>query len=459
MFNIIEAEAFFGPTPPARIIGTENEVPVQKQAGQSIHGYMSEEAIERAGFGLIHRESSQLGFMLDNGCSIYLDVGEHIEIDSAEALGPAQAAAADAASIITLQEIIRASHIPHHGVHRTSGTYFRGKANTSGFHENYLIPRKLAGSIQLSHVMASHLSSRLYAMAGTVSAGFQLSQKVDGIGDPAVTTDLGRRTAHGKKPMALITSTSDDVLGNPEWGRLEVRYADPRTSPTANYLAFATTSLVLRMIEHPGAVDIMKLLEKSFVNHAETATRFSKDLAFTAVGQTADGSSYSAVDYQEMLAQAANTLAERIELPDDEEAAIELWFNTCDELRAANFKEGEYGGLLGSMDAALRHRYLASRFKENELDSRNVQAWEANLSWDRILPIGGALLVWSKLPSPYVDRQEIGHLVREPPPTRATIRSNAIRRGKFFLKSATWSRLNFRSGRYRSLTDPYATKL
>jgi hypothetical protein len=446
---ILKPEAFYGETPPDRIIGTEAECNVQIPEGITLNQYMSDRAVELAGFQRIKDSCGYNdGYFYDNGCKIYRDVG-HLEVSSAESRGPRQAVVSDLAGMLALRKIIEASGVPHQGVHRHSGTIIGSSLSTSGYHENYLMPVKVSVDPLVSELIPSHLASRLYSLSGIVGAeGFQLSQKVNGIGGTPITSTYGRRTSHGNKPMAMIPVSDTDTIGSGEWRRLEVRFADAGFSPTARFLTFAATSLVLRLIEHQPLVDTEVLEHYAFKDPVRAAKVFNNDLSFTATAETQSGEQISALDYQEILLTACARLANVIQLPEDEAAAIPLWADVCDAYRRSDLENRNYDGLLDITDLAVRHRYLTNRFLPHEISSENKRAVAMNLVLDRILPTGGSMKYWASRPSPYVSQAEVEDRIHNPPGTRAALRSNAIRTtlnksfgSSYKVKEVNWSTL------------------
>lgn len=453
----VRPQDFYGEHPPERIIGTESECNVQLIPDSEIYlsDYMSDEAVEAAGY-------KKAGSYLDIGYKIYPDVG-HFEICTPESLGPKRAAAADAAGIIVLGDIMEASGYEHGGVHRHSGTIIGAMQRTTGYHENFLIPRSLARSPLVHTVIASFLTSRFQSMAGIVAEdGFQLSQKVKGIGNPPITSSYTRRTGHGNKPMAMIPPEEGDAdtIGNPKWARLEVRFADTGFSRTARFLGLAATSLALRVAEHPEIVDMTKLTDWSFNDFAAAARVFNKDLTFSAVAETTSGKYISAMDYQLALIEASAKLADKIELPADEVAALRLWQRVCDLLKQGDHSGGFDGMLLLATDFAPRYRYLRRKFTDDELHSSNFRGSpnpvEVNLSWDRILPKGGAMTYWENVPSPYVTDTDVQDALQGKSGTRAEARGRLIRKYHRTITDINWARVVTHARAY-DLSNSYAT--
>lgn len=449
MHKSVKPSEFFGDNPPSRIISTESECPIQKN-GHELNQYITSRAIKRAG------HVSADGY-LDSGPRIYDDAG-NLEISAAEMLGPRMAAAGDKAAIILLAKVVKASGVPHRGLHRHSGTAIGNNFSTTGYHINYAFPRSIADSTDFDTIMASQMTSDVWSKSGIVKDGFEFSQKVSDIGEEAVIRVLDRRNERGRKPMAIIPTSREDAgtIGDSRFARFERRYADPGFSLTNNYLKFAADSLVLRMLEHPKAIDLVYLREHSFEDPVDTARYFNNDLTFSKVALTLDGDQISALDYQEILISSAYELADRIHLPEDELAAIDLWATVHEELSGSNIPEGDYGKLLGLLDFAPRHRYLTTHFTPEELKSTNHEAVEAQLNWDRIAPAGTGMEYWSRVPSPYVSDDEVQYIVDNPPPTRASERGRLISdRGSQIIR-VNWSGVTTQYGKIR-LNDAWDT--
>lgn len=332
-----------------------------------------------------------------------------------------------------------------------------------GHHQNYLIARDLANDSLMKTVVSSHLASRgVWAMAGMVgSGGYTLSQKASGIGEP-LQQGLGRRTDHGRKPLAVIPTTNDDtVTPDSGWARLEVRYADACISATGQFLDLVSTSLALRLVEQRHKVDIKELEAMAFRDIVHAVKVFSNDLSLGGVTVRAnDQRRVSAVDYQEALIAEARKLSEKVELPADEVLAIELWQTVCDELRRADLNKGEYGQLPRMLDFAARHLALRRRYEPEEINSHNYEAVAYHLRWDRILPEGYGLRYWARQPSEYVPVKDVESLLEVPPLTRATARRKAF--GMGLLDGMGWSYYAVLAGKTRRtmpLPDPYSSDL
>lgn len=420
--NKIVPHDFYSDEPPDRIIGIEKECSIQPEGMLETSDYISKDARIAAGYRC-------LGNFMDNGFKGYVDLN-FAEIATGEARGPHQAATVDAAVNVVLTDIVNASGLPHRGVFVNSGLVIDGNETSNGYHINYLIPRKIYRTKLFQQIIASSLASSMWTMSGMVGReGFEISQKVSGIGGPALSTNMDRRAYQGYKPMAMVPPISyeKDTVGGRGWARLEVRFADSGFSRRAKELGFAATSLALRLLEHPTAADTDSLYKFSFEHPATAAKLFSKDLTFKQTAPTLDGKNITWLDYQEQLVNAYSDLKKRIKLPDDEVSAIPYIAYIIDQLRQSDFSKNEYGKLPMILDFAARHMYLSSKFDSHDLHSANKDAVSASLSWDRILPSGGGIKYWSQFQPKGLTDDIVAHASRVPQVTRAAIRSRIIR--------------------------------
>ena len=451
----IHPQDFFSENPPDRIIGIESEITIQISSNSDLYNdenkFMNDQVIRDAGF-----RCAGYGY-LDTGGRAYLDM-QNLEIATAECLGPRQAAAADYAGILQIIDIVDASELEHDGLFRNTGTAIKGVAETTGYHENYLIPRSITSETDFNTLLPSFWASRMWAGAGMVNDGFELSQKIAGIGFQTITNELSNRITHGSKPMAIVPpegADQDTITPGGDYARLEVRFADANFSKTINFLDLAATSLTLRLVEHKDKINNDLLIAKSFESPGFAAQYFSTDLCFTRTMETLDGDTISAINYQELLLEQALALNEIIELPDDEKIALPLWGHVLDQLKLADLKKNEYAGLLELADFAIRHFYLMKRFDEPQINSYNAEVVAASLAWDRISPSGPAMRYWDKIDSPYVSYSEILKLYDTPPRTRAAARGNLIK-DNHGEKYASWNSLKTKNGDYYRFDDPYS---
>ncbi len=463
MESHITPNNFYGDCPPDRIIGIECEYSLQQGRSSSrelmpISRYMTAKAIAQAGLYNFNQAK-----YLDNGGGIYIEVGDHLEYDTPECLGPQEAAAADLAGAVIVSRIVEASGLPHKGLFRLSGsnTKVYGDGKTSGYHENYLLPRSASESYLIDEMLPAYAASCIWGLSGMVRANYVFSQKVWGIGGAPISrfTD-GRRTGN-QKPMFIIppVEADEDTIGHRAWARVERRYADAGFSPEVRFMQFATMSLVLRMIEHADKIGTRRLEQISLKDPVRAAHIFAADLALNKTVLTNDGKKVTAQDIQEKFIEMAVSLSSKIKLPEDEVRAIYLWEKIVDGFGSSRPDKAEYGNLIKILDVSARHVVLALKLGRNSITNANPHAVGFSLVWDRLLPSGAAQKWWEKFPSESVPQKLIDDMLSGTrlPRTRAAIRIEQIKNNSVNIASVNWARICYKDNSVKILDDFYAT--
>lgn len=454
---------FLKETPP-RIIGTECEYDIQSRV--AIDATVPSETVRKI---LARMGNQALGVFLTNGSKYHTDVG-HQEVATAECLGPAEGAAADKAGSDMIGSIVRGVSKGEAKVYRRSGTFFSIRKEgerpesfvTKGYHENYLVPNALSSNQYLEGVLASHLVSRVWAGQGAVTSdGYVFSQKVSGLGfDRPISRGISNRTSEGLKPMAMIQDDGDLLTGKQrvDWARLEVRFADPNLSTLGSLATLASTSLVLRLVEHSD-IYANRLKSLRYLAPYETAQNFSSDLSMEATGLTLDRKRYSALDMQEAMIEMAEDLSERFLLPDDEVQDLEIWRTIVDELRSSSPSEAQYGEWLPYvLDCAAKHQLLQQFNNGNPLSSNDPEIQQLDMAWDMVEPKGVGMRWWQKHPNGYVPKEMVDELIVGPPVnTRAILRSSLINSRREDISSVNWNGATMKRGNDVIFRDLYVT--
>jgi hypothetical protein len=375
----------------------------------------------QTGVGLNYQQFVSAKSMADNGIPnhkgyfgtaygsgrAYPDVG-HLEFDTAEAVGPASAAVEDITGIERISQIVNKADRAHGGLYRVAGTYIQNglinegamrssHGRSSGYHENYLIPRTVADDVLMDKLVPTMLATAIWSTSGTLrSNGYVFSQKVWGTGGAPVEKVLARRTEHGNKPMVIVpgTGTDADTMGSNLWARTEVRLADPGHSLVARYLRFAGMSLCLRLIEHSEQLERQRLLDVCLLDPVQSAKTFAQDLSQRSTAAMTWGNVATALDIQEAIFDLVAELDEQVQLPEDEQLAIPAIRGLIDAMRTSKPKNLDYPTLVRARtDFAPRHQFIA-RGTTGRLNAYNKVAMQRNLLWDRVLPEGKGTVYW-----------------------------------------------------------------
>lgn len=468
----MRVEDYHSDSPPPRIIGSECEYDIQSIASNGstidLSKYIGDKTLKKAGLSSIYR-------YLSNGGALFEDVN-HLEYASPECIGAEDATRADLAGALVVANVVNASRVKHRGIYRHSAEFLPKNELTEdedindvthGYHENFMTTELVAHSSTLINtLLPAHVATRIYSWCGTVRSGFVLGQKVWGMGGDPVSFTRERVTKHGEKPMIVLPENNDRDFDKMStgWRRVEIRSADPTLFPTAKYLGFATTSLVLRLVEQADKLDL-ELAEMCLRDPAVQARDVAKDLTLKKPVELINGKFVTAVDLQQRLLDAVRELSERIELPDDELKAMPLWQSALDDLKRSDLTKGELGSLPKYVSwAALYYSLVERGFGPDQLHNYNDEVMERVLTWDRILPTGSGALWQQKTDNKLFSKEEIDELVLNPPKGgRAAARAEVIRKNYRSLVSARWDMATkVGSGgdkTFLTMPDPYSERV
>lgn len=410
-------EDFQSDTPPPRPIGTECEYNFQAADGTDQYTYNYFGATEMAAKGVANH-GGYLGSEYGSGRA-YLDAGRHLEFCTAEAIGPASAALENITGIERARRIVEASNEPYGGLYRLAGTNIPdGKISasatsmpfssgtSSGYHENFLIPRRLylneSGRELVQALIPTILAGRLWAGSGTLSPRFVMSQKVGGIGGYPIEFSMDRRTNHAKKPMALIATyrSEEDTIGDQRWARLETRFADPGQSLVVCFASLSLVSLGLRLIEQRHRFDQGKLLDICLDDPVVSAYEFAHDLTLQATGYRKDGKEVTALDTQESLLDILEPFCAdgEVQLPEDEVLGLKIIRAIVDSLRASRPAAADYSTMaMMRVEFAAKHVFITEGGPQSAVRSSSPRAMGRLLLWDQVLPEGYGRAYWKAM--------------------------------------------------------------
>jgi len=362
----------------------------------SVSRYISAKAISKAGI-------LRIGQYLEDGSRLYPDV-DHAEYATRESMGPYAAADQDLNGIEVLKRVIEASELPHKGVYRVSGTTlsnatYKKEGYTNGVHENSMFPGSLAGDRVMQGLLMGYLASRHWAMSGNVfQQQYEFSQKISGIGGPAIATSLERATSEGHKPMIAILRGNYDTMHSGDWARGETRFADPGISREARRIVLASHSLIYRLGEQQQRLQAkqkdLDLRDGIFAHPLTVAKRVMGGISLHETFATISGKQFTSLDMQEFYATQALKLAEITSLPPDEIDGAQKWLQTINAWRHSNPKEVQYDKyLIDTYDVVAKHVALhrSDSFRDDSI------AKGRSLLWDRVIPEGLGMKYWGKV--------------------------------------------------------------
>jgi Pup amidohydrolase len=173
------------------------------------------------------------------------------------------------------------------------------KGNSYGYHENYLLDRKVPFDLLCEHLTTFLVTRQIFTGSGKVGAEnntayvpYQISQRAD-----FFETEIGLDTML-KRP--IINTRDEPHADKDKYRRLHIITGDVNMSEVATYLKIGTTALVLSMIEDKFLDVPLKL------QHPVSAMRtVSRDLECSQPLLLENGKQCTAVEIQQELLECA----------------------------------------------------------------------------------------------------------------------------------------------------------
>jgi hypothetical protein len=438
--RLITPEDFATGAPP-RIMGTEAEdhvnlrdhrknattrSEIKDEDTRAIMSMMSPRNFKKAGITVYQPYAADS--WLSNGQRIYPDMSL-FESCTAEQLGPKKTLSGTLAAIKVVQTLARVSELDVR-IFRRSATVEGQSVNKTGFHMNHITSEKAAFRIKDNSVLKTHAATRLYTWAGMVAPeGYVLSQK-----------------AYALKESRFKDKTDEDN----GFARIE-DYTGDDSSPWGTFMAMATTSVLMRVFEHPQEIDLNKKLTKLMLSGSSNAEEIvSTDMTFNEKLRLSDGREMTAIQIQTELADIAAEFGKRFQLPDDEQYAVAEWQRVCSDLEETA-KTGDIRPLATRIGWASKKLWL-ERKNSGPLQANNDEAVMLDMSWDSYCPKeGGRLLYPKKTGLTIVSDAQVAALVHNPPDdTRAKVRGGYVENPAISIKSISWGDITIKSHKVMS---------
>jgi proteasome accessory factor A len=415
------APQIFGPDPEGvdrRIFGVEQEYEAVylNLAGKQIEGpwgglilpggplYFAQEEVGAqpgVGFG-------------KNGTRQYLDVGSHPEHATAEQGSALDATLGDVAAERVMGrgigQYIEASpgmsggrlrkrvlqypglnlaNLPHEGTAMTTTSW--------GRHENYLMPRtafeNLMSDERFRALHRAHFITRsLYAGAGMWAPTVEDPTRMFAAQKMQDVRTLVNAATTASRP---ILNTRDEPHADPEkYARLHTIPTDGLFSISGMWLSMVSSSLVLRLIEHPEVAqkvfreypDITDMFAASYSHEATKVIGYAHKVARDPLQpfEKRGGKAYSAVEVQRLLHTMCAAGAKEYAITAEERAGLQFW----DETLTA-FERGEHEQLtwIDWIARAGRMRKVDAAAKAKDFtEEKRLKALEvADVAWDSII--------------------------------------------------------------------------
>ncbi len=322
-------------------MGVETEYGITAVAGDGGRSLTPDE-IARYLFRPIVEKHSSSNIFTRNGSRLYLDVGSHPEIATAECDSLTQLLNHEQAGDLVVDKLAQRAEEAL-AADRVDGRVYLFKnnvdsvGNSYGCHENYLVGRHLPLRSLGKQLLPFMITRQLICGAGMVGRatggfqpGFVLSQRAD-----QVWEGISSATTRARP----IINTRDEPHGDSErFRRMHVIVGDSNMSETTFALKIGSTLLVLEMIE--AGVTLPDFEMDNPIGHI-------RDIARDMTGSTPlllkDGGTVTALEVQEAtLAAATQWLEERPDegTPTEElRRVVDLWTRQLTALRTQDFSQ------------------------------------------------------------------------------------------------------------------------
>lgn len=438
-----------------RIVGIETEYGLAYDAAGSKPQTIEE--IARRLFAPVVEWGRSTNVFLTNGSRLYLDVGSHPEVATAECVDPLDLLAQDRAGVQILADLTARAQA---GIREEGGEgsihLFRNNVdsagNSFGCHENYLIPRRLEYARLTDHLLPFLVTRQLLSGAGHVVQGpdgarLVLSQRAEHMWEGVSSSSTRSR------PMI---NTRDEPHADAErFRRLHVIVGDTNMAEGSTLLKTVSTHLVLSLLE-TGRV----MPSWAIANPVKALREISTEASASTQLLLADGRTVTALEVQEYFLEAATEHAKATGMDSGVvPEVLELWART---LRA--WAAQDLDPVADTLDFAAKRSLLTRYADRHGLDLGDPRVARLELAYHDVAPGAGLVpgLEQRGLLRRFTDPAAVTQARSEPPRgSRAEIRSrflHAARRAGVD-HQADWLHLKLTEEPSKTvlLTDPFAT--
>ena len=455
-----------------RIMGLETEYGITNILDSARR--LGPDEISRELFEPITREFRSSNIYTNNASRLYLDVGAHPEIATAECDSLHQLIAYDRAGDMTLHQMALGAEerLAQRGI---GGQVFLLKNNTDslgnsyGCHENYLIGRDVPLKALSAQLLPFLVTRQLICGAGKLSVpapgapnenfgpGFVMSQRADHVweGVSSATT----------RSRPIINTRDEPHADSSRYRRLHIIVGDSNMSEVTTALKVASTLLVLELIESG-----WDLPDYEMANEIRSIREIARDFTGTVPLKLRNGGEATPLEIQRSFCEAAQQwLAQRPD-PEADEAGfrgtpnahmapmVELWARTLD-----CFETGDFSPVATEIDWVIKKTLMDRMASRGGLEPTDPRLAQVDLTYHDIHPERGLFNVLAKrgFAKTLVDPTDIAHAQEHAPATtRAALRGRFLReaRDKDVSVTVDWMRLkvNGEQGTETVLGDPFA---
>lgn len=362
-----------------------------------------------------------------NASRLYLDVGSHPEIATAECDSLRQLIAYEHAGDRIVDQLATDAEasLARDGI---GGQVYLFKnnldtvGNSYGCHENYLVSRDVVLKHLGRDILAFLITRQLIAGAGHIVDGkFQLSQRADHVweGVSSATT----------RSRPIINTRDEPHADSHRFRRLHIIVGDSNMSEVTTALKVGSTLLVLEMIEAGEDFSALAL------NDISAIKAISRDITGNAPVTLASGETMTALEIQRAYLEAAkrwlvkraDTNAELGTPQEDMQQVVTLWEKTLNAIES-----GDLTSISTDIDWAIKYTLLKrfqGRLGLEADDFSHPKLKQIDLTYHDIRPGRGLFkaLEAKGVASRFIDDEAVTKAMNQPPQTtRAKLRGEFI---------------------------------
>jgi len=304
------------PTPNA-LWDYENENPFLDARGFEVEGEP-----ERPGA----HYNRQLNKILPNAGRLYVD-GAHPEYSTPECSNPREVVAYERAGDQIVAECLASLNISQGEeefvVYRNNSD---GKGNSFGYHENYLISRKIPFEYIAEVLLPFFVSRQIFCGAGKVGAengtdptSYQISQRADFL---ECLYDLNTMV---NRP--IINTRDEPHTQQAHFRRLHVIVGDANMCEISTFLKVGTTAIIMDMLENHGVLPHIELADP-----VKAIKRVSRDLTVKGSLLLQNGQHITALAIQQAFLHAAHEFYTTRELSPITKDVLIRWESVLEKL-------------------------------------------------------------------------------------------------------------------------------
>ncbi len=381
------------------------------------------------------RENTTINKILDNGARFYVDHA-HPEFSTPECSNARDVVIYEkAGEHILFQSLLNANAIlPEKQqiiIYKNNTDH---KGNSYGYHENYLLDRKVPFELLCEHLTTFLVTRQIFTGAGKIGSEnntshvpFQISQRAD-----FFETEIGLDTML-KRP---IINTRDEPHADKEkYRRLHIITGDVNMSEYATYLKVGTTAIVLRMIEDKFIDKNLKLQHPISAMHT-----VSRDIQCSKLLQMENGKQFTAVEIQqEFLEFAKRYTATQTHDPITDDI-LEKWEYVLKRL------EQDPKLLNRELDWVIKEYLITNYIEKHSCDWDDSRVVMLDLQYHDIRPHKGLYYLLQR--QDQVERllsdDEITYAISNPPSdTRAYFRGQCLKKYRSNVFGVSWGAISF----------------